>query len=250
MTDLRREGADHFYDRVYLESSRHLFTRGLGDHEAAVILKLVDPERDDLLLDLGCGEGRHLRALKRLGHSRVVGLDRSERLLASAREQDPKSVLVRGDYRALPFREESLAGAYVWYAAFFVLGSDEEHLGALEELHRVLRPGARFVHDGANPDLLRREPRADFEASLPSGAFVTERCEWREEEGREHGFRRLLYPDGRVEEGAWATRHYDPETLGRLLESAGFEVESLRDEAGGPYDADRAHDLVVVARRR
>ncbi|MDF1563450.1 MAG: methyltransferase domain-containing protein [Deltaproteobacteria bacterium] len=241
--------ADQFYDRVYLPSSAHAFTEGLADREVGVILGLLGLPPSSRLLDLGCGDGRHLRALRRAGYPRGVGLDRSASLLAAAREADPRSILVQGDYRGLPFREASFDGIYVWYAGLFVLETRAEHEALLADLFRTLRPGGRLVHDGANPDLLRREPESHFESRLPGGIYVSEHCEWREEEGREHGFRRLLYPDGRVEEGAWAIWHPDPGTLTRLLEGAGFEVESLRDEGGAPFDPDRAHDLVVVARR-
>src|SRR5205823_10308106 len=53
-------------------------------------------------LDLGCGEGRLSRDLKSLGH-RVVGVDASPTMLASAREADPAIEAHLAAAAALPF---------------------------------------------------------------------------------------------------------------------------------------------------
>ena len=49
------------------------------------LLQLIDPPRDESLLDLCCGAGRHLAALRRAGFTQLTGLDLSAHLLAEAR---------------------------------------------------------------------------------------------------------------------------------------------------------------------
>jgi len=246
---LASQEADHFYEEIYLQSSRHLFTEGLADHEAALMLKILAPRPSDLMLDLGCGDGRHLSALARAGHAEAVGVDRSESSLQAGRTRDPSLALVRGDYRALPFLPGSFNQVFVWYAALFVLEDDAAHEHILRQVYELLAPGGAFLHDGANPAALAREPLAEFEDRLPDGSFVQERCEWRPSERREHGFRRLLRPSGKVVEGAWATRHYSAAELGALLRKTGFEVECLLDERGRDFDEAQAQDLVILARK-
>src|SRR5438067_9137823 len=68
----------------------------------------VDYERlglrpGDLLLDLGCGTGRHAREARRRG-ARVVALDLRMEDLRSTRGG---TLPVRGDARALPFPDAS-----------------------------------------------------------------------------------------------------------------------------------------------
>ena len=46
-----------------------------------------------LTVDVGCGEGRVTRDLKRLGH-KVIGIDASATLIRLAREEDPKGKLL------------------------------------------------------------------------------------------------------------------------------------------------------------
>jgi SAM-dependent methyltransferase len=47
------------------------------------------PEPGMLTVDVGCGEGRVTRDLKRLGH-KMIGIDASATLIGLAREEDPK----------------------------------------------------------------------------------------------------------------------------------------------------------------
>jgi SAM-dependent methyltransferase len=57
---------------------------------------------DQLVLDVGCGNGMYLRELGRRNIA-AVGCDRSAGMLASAR---PHPRLVNGDAASLPFRDE------------------------------------------------------------------------------------------------------------------------------------------------
>ena len=68
-------------------------------------LELVPPP-GRRTLDLGCGEGRLSRDLKKLGHS-VVGVDASPAMLAAAREADPEIETHVANAAALPFADGS-----------------------------------------------------------------------------------------------------------------------------------------------
>ena len=57
-------------------------------------------------VDIGCGEGRLTRHLKKLGHD-IVGVDASPSLVAAARELDPSMDIRLADAAALPLDEAS-----------------------------------------------------------------------------------------------------------------------------------------------
>src|SRR5947208_15511150 len=72
------------------------------------------------ILDAGCGEGRNAVPLARAGY-RVVGLDRSRRLLAAA-PRHARLRLVCGSYEQMPFRDSTfdavlLLGTALGYSA-------------------------------------------------------------------------------------------------------------------------------------
>lgn len=99
----------------------------------------------DAFLDAGCGDGTYLRAIARSERipRRVVGVDISERILATARlAAAPLQVeLVRANIEALPFADGSFDLVLCAQTIEHVLDSA---LGA-QELARVLAPGGTLV---------------------------------------------------------------------------------------------------------
>jgi SAM-dependent methyltransferase len=92
------------------------------------------------LLDAGCGSGEAL-ALALARSARVWGLDCSETMLAAAREAAPGATLVRGDLEALPFPDRAFDAITACNSVHFAA----DPRGALRELARVARPGARIA---------------------------------------------------------------------------------------------------------
>jgi SAM-dependent methyltransferase len=128
-----------------------------GEHADAFVAWAREPEHDsywrfhrDLFLelvpapgrrtlDLGCGEGRLSRDLKRLGHD-VVGVDVTPAMLTAAAELDPAIETHLADAAALPFADRSFDLA----VAFMSLQDVEDFRGAIRESARVLEPGGRL----------------------------------------------------------------------------------------------------------
>lgn len=103
------------------------------------------------VLDLCCGMGRHSLALAEAGYE-VTGVDLSEPLLCEARSQaGAKAVTwVRSDMRKLP-----LSGGFDavvnLFTSFGYFEEDEEQIKVLREIHRMLKPGGKFIIDFLNP---------------------------------------------------------------------------------------------------
>ncbi len=97
---------------------------------------------DARVLDAGCGNGRHARALAAAGH-RVVAVDFARNLLVIGRRGSRgriwgKSILwVQADAAVLPLRDGSVDAA-ICVAVLHHLPSAEERVRALRELGRVL----------------------------------------------------------------------------------------------------------------
>lgn len=94
------------------------------------------------LLDVGCGNGRHMELAGALGHE-CVGVDASGPMLEAARARlGPAARLVLGDARALSFASGK-ASAVLAVAVVHHLRSAADRACALREMGRVLRPGGR-----------------------------------------------------------------------------------------------------------
>jgi SAM-dependent methyltransferase len=117
------------------------------------VLLTVDLERlrvgpGDLLLDAGCGEGRHCFGALSRG-ARVVGLDLDReamrphlgRLRETAREAGSSGAMLQGDAFHLPFADASFDRVI----CAEVMEHVHDYRGAGRELARVTRPGGRIA---------------------------------------------------------------------------------------------------------
>jgi SAM-dependent methyltransferase len=101
------------------------------------------------VLELGCGTGRVLAPVARVGHP-TVGVDRSGDMLGYARRRlrrarlAARPALVRADVTALPFAEASFGAVLAAYGLLQSLLSDAALEATLASVARVLRPGGRF----------------------------------------------------------------------------------------------------------
>jgi SAM-dependent methyltransferase len=91
-------------------------------------------------LDVGCGEGRFCRILRREGFD-PVGLDPTSELLAAARTRDPDGTYVEGRAEALDFADAS----FDLVVSCLSLIDIEPAGQAIAEMVRVLKPGGTLL---------------------------------------------------------------------------------------------------------
>jgi SAM-dependent methyltransferase len=212
------------------------------------------------VLELGCGTGRITGAVAAKG-VRIVGIDRSDRMLAVARRRfarrrsRSRPLLVRGDIRALPF---AAATAFPLIAApYGILQSllrDEDLNETLLGVAHVLAPGGTFALDLV-PDLPQwdeYERRVRLRGRLRSHGHVTLVESVRQDRRRQL----TLFDQEFVERrnGRLLRRRFTltfrtlsvPQMTRRLIR-AGLEVRAVfGDYEGGGWDP-RADVWVLVA---
>ncbi len=112
------------------------------------ILKLVAPRRGERLLDVGCGDGEHLRLFQNAGCD-VTGIDSSAPLLEVAQQKlGHKAELYRGQAEHLPFSDNEFD-----IVSLISLELTDDPERALSEVIRVCRGrvflGARNCYSAA-----------------------------------------------------------------------------------------------------
>jgi SAM-dependent methyltransferase len=221
---------DPVADRIFLETTRRYAPPRLARLDVEVALRLAQVEPGKPLADLGCGYGRHLRALIAEGHPHPLGIDRSPLLLAEAANQAPAARLLRADLRALPLHGSSLAAAFCFYSSMF-LGTDEDALAALREAARVLRPGGSLVLTTDNPLRLAARPAVDYQEDVPGLGHVRERSAWDPAESVDRVTKTVRTPAGESLSATFVIRYYAPPALAELARTAGLVLRRLHPDA-------------------
>lgn len=94
------------------------------------------------VLDVGCGPGAFLGRLAVSGHhGRLMGLDFSAGMVAQAQAQFPGVHFQQGDAQHVPFPD----GSFDLVTARHMLYHVADPAQAVREIHRVLKPGGRFL---------------------------------------------------------------------------------------------------------
>lgn len=145
---------------VHYETSAANFRDGTSGHDVgqniAALLRAIEGESPFLILDLGCGPGRDLRAFTALGHQ-AIGLDGAGSFVAMAREETGCEVWQQ-DFIALDLPAEHFDGVFANASLFHAPRNSLP--GVLSALHATLKP--RGVLFCSNP---RGENQEGFKGS-------------------------------------------------------------------------------------
>jgi SAM-dependent methyltransferase len=231
-----------FFGEFYRRTTGPLLSSEVTRAEARFIAEVLELRPGARVLDLGCGEGRHLARLAGAG-ARLVGLDRDLGSLASARRH---AAAVSSDLRALPFRPGSFDAIYCWYSTLFIF-EEAENRRALAEASRALAPGGAFLFQSVNPERLGEQPAARFEERLPDGSVLRERARYDAARGRDEGERSLELPGGDLLCARYAVRYYSLQELAGLFRNVNLRIVRAFGGAGAGAFARESLDLIVLA---
>jgi trans-aconitate methyltransferase len=103
------------------------------------LVALLNPKKDERILDLGCGTGDLTIEIAQKG-AHVIGLDNSETMLRRAREKYPKIEFMQGD--AIDFKLEEPVDAVFSNAVLHWVTQQEM---AVKNIYASLKKGGRFV---------------------------------------------------------------------------------------------------------
>ena len=214
------------------------------------------------ILELGCGTGRVAIPVARKG-ARVIGIDRSESMLARGRMRVRRArltsrvKLIRGDIRHLPFPEKSFDLVMAPYGILQSLLDEKLLAATLKDVRRVLTRDGTFglelvadlpAWDEYSNRTTFRSPRGPNGKPIVLIESVTQdrrkhitRFDQEFVEGRGKSATRKRF--------TIAFRTLSVPQMVQRLEKAGLEVSAvLGDYQGGPWDL-RADVWIILARR-
>jgi D-alanine-D-alanine ligase len=241
------------FSATYLKTDGDVVeSAALTKREVDVMVAALGLDQDQRVLDLCCGQARHLIELAARGFSNLTGMDRSRYLVRLARKRSlaagARIGLHEGDARRLPFRPESFDCVSLLGNSFGYFDDPKDDIAVLREVRRVLRRGGRVYLD------------------LADGAWLKmhyERRSWEWLDRRHFACReRALSRDGSklisrevvahtrrgvIADNFYAERLYSREQILILLAAAGFEA--VEDHGALLAASERNQDLGMMANR-
>ncbi len=162
---------------------------------ATAVVSLLTPQPGEHILDLGCGDGALTEQLAATG-AILTGVDASSTMLAAARQRNLN--VEQHNATALPYHQQF--DAVFSNAALHWITGIEGQQAALSSIYRALRPGGRFVAEmGGHGNI------AAIRAAMQA----------------------VLAPYNIDSETIAASFYPSPALYRRLLEEAGFNVQSI-----------------------
>jgi SAM-dependent methyltransferase len=188
------------------------------------------------VLDMGCGNGRHLTALREAG-IHAYGCDYSAVLVRSAKQRPTcTGKVIRGDMRH-PAIADGWGAVLMLFTAFGYF-SHEQNSDCLGELARLLVPGGWLLLDLPDPEVLARTLVPFSQRQLADGRLV-------EETRRLHAGRvekNIVIRQGQVVTQRYgeSVALYDRSAMATLAAANGLFVSEVWTSLLGPqHDAQR-----------
>ena len=130
------------------DAANRVLTGGMDEHWRRRAIAVLDAPSGGSVVDLCCGTGDLVFHMLRTDPAlRVTGVDFCPPMLQEARKRASRhgvaaAQFVEADVMSLPFASASFDGATMGFSSRNVVDID----AMLNEIRRVLRPGARFVN--------------------------------------------------------------------------------------------------------
>ncbi len=212
--------------------------------ESLFAIQQLQLSRDDRVLDLCCGGGRHIAHLRKTT-PHVIGLDYSTHLLQLGQEQlGPKIPLVRGDMRHLPFHN-AFDVITNFFTSFGYFQDPAENLQVAQDLAKALKPRGRFFIDYIAKEhaIAHLEP----ESHRIAGDFDVHEQRWIETDGtRVNKSTIIKQGQDEIKRTGESVRLYTQDEFVRLLEAGGLSVNALYGDYDGSTCASDRPRMIAI----
>ncbi|MBS0010821.1 MAG: methyltransferase domain-containing protein [Bacteroidales bacterium] len=241
------------FNSMYLKTDADVVEdKNITAYELDMFTAILRMSKDQTILDLACGQGRHSLELARRGFARVYGLDRSHYLINKAKQANQNEglpvIFREGDARKLPYPTDNFDVVMILGNSFGYFESMEDDIKILHEVLRVLKPQGRFLIDVADGNYLRDNFNPRSWEWIDKNHFV---CRERSLAGdNERLISREVISNikkGVIVDQFYAERLYTRENLKDILHKSGFRNIQLHNDYR--TGSERKQDLGMMERR-
>lgn len=212
------------------------------------LIKFLNCQKGQFVLDVACGKGRHSRALAHIGLD-VTGIDISVPSIEVALKYEKENLHFFVHDMRLPFRINYFDYAFNFFTSFGYFHTDREHDNAVRTIAQSLKPDGRLVIDYLNVHYNEDNINHIEEKVIDGIKFHIAR--WHDEA---HFYKRIQIEDPQSHNLKHLfTEKVEKFSLGDftdMLAYQGLMVEDVfGDYALGPYHIRKTPRMIMVARK-
>ena len=154
---LRTDFGHEVYDRWYLEHAKHNFEEpDFVRQRFPFYEQVLQLNRDDRILDVGCGIGSYTREYAKRGYQ-IVGMDKSPTFLSEAQtiiqSENLDIEFVLEDYNDMSFEQPF---SVIFFEGSFFYESRGSLFSLLNNIHRNLTQDGRLYFVHSNPHIRKQ----------------------------------------------------------------------------------------------
>ena len=241
------------FNSMYLKTDADVVEdKKITQEEVKLFIDILDLQTENMILDLACGQGRHLNELARNGFKNLYGLDRSHFLIQKAKTTSNNEGLnvnfKEGDARKLPYQTDTFDFVMILGNSFGYFESTDDDLKILKEVLRILKPNGKFLIDVADGAYLKTNFSPRSWEWIDKKHFVCRERTLATDNERLISREVVTNTDkGVIVDQFYAERLYTPESIKGLFGRIGFKDITIHGQISP--DSQRKQDLGMMERR-
>lgn len=243
----------NIFNALYIKTDADVVEdQAITKGEVDLIETVLDLPRDARILDLCCGQGRHVLELASRGYTNVEGFDRSHYLIAKAKARARKAHLSirfrEGDARKPAYTPDSFDAVTILGNSFGYFETTEDDLRVLKAVSRVLKPGGKLLIDVADGNYLKEKFQPRSWEWIDEKHFVCRERSLSSDGNRIISREVITHTEkGVLADQFYAERLYTSDNLKDLLLKAGFTHPEIHAQIS--TDSQRKQDLGMMEQR-
>ncbi len=241
------------FNSLYLKTDGDVIDdKSITKGEVDLLSEILNLSKEDKILDLCCGQGRHSIELTKRGFQHVEGLDRSHYLIQKAKTQAKgEGVHLKfkeGDARKLLYAPDTFDVVLILGNSFGYFETIKDDLRVLQEVLRVLKPWGRVLIDVTDGEYLKENFTPRSWEWMDKKHFVCRERSLSVDKQRLISREVITHTEkGVIADQFYAERLYNRESLIELLKTVGFNHISFHGEVSP--ESQRNQDLGMMGKR-
>ena len=241
------------FNSMYLKTDGDVVEdENITKEEVSIFTQILKFDKNAIILDLACGQGRHTLELAKRGYTNLYGLDRSRYLIKRAKriaDRERLSVNFKeGDARKLPYPTDTFDFVLILGNSFGYFENLEDDTKILKEVFRVLKPNGLFFIDVADGVYLKDNYSPRSWEWIDKKHFVCRERVLASDNERLISREVITHIEkGVIVDQFYAERLYTKESLSEQLQKARFEEVNFHGSI--KTDSQRNQDLGMMEQR-